>query len=138
MKKDILYYDGACPLCRTEISHLEKTSDAQIEFRDVHALELDKAEAETKLKMLHLETSSGDVLKGLDANVAAWQHTRWGFLFKPLRWPVIRQIADAVYGYWAIKRFDRLYPDGYTRTNSDQASTCKPTTTEVTTERMVR
>ncbi|MBO6701950.1 MAG: DUF393 domain-containing protein [Pseudomonadales bacterium] len=138
MTKDILYYDGACPLCRTEISQLEKTSDAHIEFKDVHSLTLDKAEAESRLKILHLETRSGEILTGLDANVAAWQHTRWGFLFRPLRWPVIRHVADVVYDYWAVRRFERLYPDGYRPFDSNQASTCNPTTTAVTTERIVR
>lgn len=112
MKKEILYYDGACPLCTAEVSHLKKIADSAIDFLDVHALELDQAETEKRLRVLHLETSSGDVLQGLDATVAAWQHTRWRLLFRWLRWPLIRQVTDAVYSYWADKRFDRLYPAG--------------------------
>ncbi|MBL6689367.1 MAG: DUF393 domain-containing protein [Pseudomonadales bacterium] len=139
MTKETLYYDGTCPLCRREISHLEKIADKNIRFQDVHGSNMDPAEAEARLKFLHLETDSGEVLKGLDANVAAWQHTRWGFLFRPLRWPVIRQIADVVYGYWAVKRFERLYPEGYRRADtSSQQDTCNSTTTTDTMERMIR
>lgn len=120
MTKETLYYDGSCPLCRREITHLEKISDCHIDFIDVHdrgmsGRKMSTQEIAARLRVLHLETASGTVLKGLDANVAAWQHTRWGFLFRPLRWPLIRQVADRLYGYWADRRFDRLYPDGYKR-----------------------
>ena len=115
METEILYYDGACPLCRTEIAQLEKMVDNDIVFQDVHSMDMDPVEAESRLRILHLKTTEGHFLKGLDANVAAWQHTRLGFLFRILRWPLVRQFADAVYNYWAHRRFDRLYPEGYKR-----------------------
>ena len=115
MKKETLYYDGACPLCRFEITQLIKLVDNNIAFQDVHSLVLDPVEVESRLKILHLETAEGLILKGLDANVAAWQHTRLGFLFRILRWPLVRQFADVVYKYWAHRRFERLYPEGFTR-----------------------
>ena len=115
MKTETLYYDGACPLCRNEITQLIKLVDNNIAFQDVHSLDLDPVEVESRLKILHLETAEGLILKGLDANVAAWQHTRLGFLFRILRWPLVRQFADVVYKYWAHRRFERLYPEGFTR-----------------------
>jgi len=42
-------------------------------------------------------------------SVRAWSHTRWGLLFKVLRWPLIGPLADAAYRYWARKRYQR-YP----------------------------
>ena len=139
MNKETLFYDGACPLCHTEITHLKKIADREIEFRDVHESVIDSEEAEARLRILHLVTPSGDVLKGLDANVAAWQHTRWGIFFRPLRWPLIRRVADALYGYWADRRFERLYPDGYKRAETSiQQDKCSNTTITDTVERMVR
>ncbi len=110
-----LYYDGTCPLCTAEMKHLRKQADSNLQLIDVHASGLSDAESEQRLKLLHLETADGNTLTGLDANVAAWRHTRIGFLWAWLRWPVIREIADAVYNAWATRRFNRLYPNGYKR-----------------------
>ena len=111
MTKETLYYDGTCPLCRREISHLEKIADKNICFEDVHGSDMEPAEAEARLKFLHLETDSGEVLKGLDANVAAWQHTRYGILWRWMRLPLIRPLIEVVYDRWARWRYDRLYRD---------------------------
>ncbi len=139
MKQETLYYDGDCPLCRTEIDHLKKITDCGIAFQNIHELDIEPSDAEARLRVLHLETPTGAVLRGLDANVAAWQHTRWGVLVKPLRWPLIRQIADVVYDYWAARRFDRMYPGGYKRVaTSNQHDRCSNNTTTETSDRMVR
>jgi predicted DCC family thiol-disulfide oxidoreductase YuxK len=63
----------------------------------------------TKLTNLHLQTAGGEWLTGVDATVRAWSHTRWGFFFKVLRWPLIGPLADAAYRFWARKRYQRLY-----------------------------
>ena len=109
---DILYYDGGCPLCTTEMARLGKLCDAGLQLRDIHALEPDPAlpDRETLLRNLHLRTADGRLLTGIDANVAAWQHTRLGPLWRWLRWPLIRPIADAAYRLWAERRYRRLYP----------------------------
>lgn len=108
---DTLYYDGKCPLCAKEITLLAKLKDRNLELSDVHALSALEAsfpDQREMLRVLHLRTQSGEWLVGLDANVAAWQHTRIGWLFVPLRWPLIRGIADRVYNWWANRRYCRL------------------------------
>lgn len=107
--KDTLFYDGACPMCRTEVGHLRRLSGGRLAFVDVHSLADDAPEKTARLQRLHLETADGKMLSGLDANVTAWQHTRFGALFRPLRWPFIRQLADKAYGAWAASRYRRLY-----------------------------
>lgn len=134
MQKETLYYDGACPLCNAEISTLEGLCDDSLNLVDVHGLDVSAENAEQMLKLLHYQTSEGETLVGLDANVAAWQHTRWGFLFKPLRWPLIGQIADLIYAYWAERRFKRLYPAGV----PSQNKTCNTATSDETPARMLR
>ena len=64
---------------------------------------------ETLLRRLHLMTWTGEWVIGLPANVRAWSHTPYGFLFKPLLWPGIFQIASRIYGKWADKRYERKY-----------------------------
>ena len=49
------------------------------------------------------------LLTGVDANVAAWQYTRYGWWFRWMRWPLIRPIADHFYDLWARWRYNRLY-----------------------------
>jgi predicted DCC family thiol-disulfide oxidoreductase YuxK len=51
------------------------------------------------------------MLVGLDANIAAWQHTSIGWLWRLLRLPVIYPIASHIYNQWARWRFQRLYQD---------------------------
>jgi hypothetical protein len=57
----------------------------------------------------YLMTWTGEWVIGLPANVRAWSHTPYGFLFKPLLWPGIFQIASRIYGKWADKRYERKY-----------------------------
>jgi predicted DCC family thiol-disulfide oxidoreductase YuxK len=106
-----LYYDGACPLCRTEINRLRDAAGEAIALVDVHEMSPIKGlpSRQALLKQLHLRTSDGRLLVGLDANVAAWQVTSYGWLFRWLRWPGVRQIADKVYDYWAEVRYRRRY-----------------------------
>ena len=112
MMIDTLYYDGQCPLCRTEMEKLGRLADASLELVDIHETDMDAETRLTMLRVLHLRTASGEVLQGLDANVAAWQHTRWGLLFRWMRWPLVGWFADRVYAVWADRRFRRLYGTG--------------------------
>jgi predicted DCC family thiol-disulfide oxidoreductase YuxK len=47
---------------------------------------------------------------GLDANIAAWQYTRIGMLWRWLSWPFIKPVADWCYRFWAVKRYAKRYP----------------------------
>lgn len=109
MKTETLYYDGQCPLCSSEVRRLAALSDKHLACVDVHSTDLETEEKTAMLKVLHYRTEHGEWLTGLDANIAAWQHTKLGFLFRWLRWPVIRTVADKIYSAWAVIRYDRLY-----------------------------
>jgi predicted DCC family thiol-disulfide oxidoreductase YuxK len=109
--RDTLHYDGNCPLCMREVHLLRRIAGPGLELVDLNALP-DRPGQPTrliKLTTLHLETADGAWLTGVDATVRAWSHTRWGPLFRALRWPLIGPVADAVYRYWARKRYQRLY-----------------------------
>ncbi|GBO86468.1 MULTISPECIES: thiol-disulfide oxidoreductase DCC family protein [Marinobacter] len=109
---DTLFYDGQCPLCAKEIRILRKLQRGNLIFADIHEQRDGSGNLpshETLLRRLHLMTWTGEWVIGLPANVRAWSHTPFGFLFKPLLWPGIFQIASRIYGRWADKRFERKY-----------------------------
>jgi predicted DCC family thiol-disulfide oxidoreductase YuxK len=64
---------------------------------------------ESLLQSLHLQQADGGMVTGLEANVAVWQHTRFGFLWRVLMLPGIRACAERLYEYWAQQRYKRLY-----------------------------
>jgi predicted DCC family thiol-disulfide oxidoreductase YuxK len=109
--RDTLHYDGHCPLCMREVRLLRRIAGPGLALADLHEIP-DRPGQPTrliKLSSLHLQTADGEWLTGVDATVRAWSHTRWGFLFRVLRWPLVGPLADAAYRYWARKRYQRLY-----------------------------
>ena len=103
-----LFYDGQCPLCTKEINLLSRWKNSELQLTNLHeAQKLAKSKNEM-LSVLHYQTSDGDWLLGLDATVAAWSHTKLGWLFKPLRWPLIKPLADYIYNNWAKRRACKL------------------------------
>lgn len=106
MRKDTLYFDGACPLCRAEIRRLARHTAGRLELVDVHALQ-DFTGLPGKydlLARLHLLTAEGTWLTGLDANVRAWHHTRWRKAWAALQLPLVRNVAHAGYDLWLKNR----------------------------------
>jgi predicted DCC family thiol-disulfide oxidoreductase YuxK len=108
---DTLFYDSRCPLCLREVRILKKLSGDGLALADIHSSADQPGEPTQLLKLtvLHLKTAQGEWLTGVDATVRAWSHTRFGFLFKTLRWPLIGVLADWCYGIWARRRYTRLY-----------------------------
>ena len=109
---DTLFYDGQCPLCAKEIATLRKLETGNLVFADIHVQKNTKGmlpEREALLRRLHLLTGEGDWVVGLPANVRAWSHTKLGFLFKPLLWPMIYPLASRIYSRWADRRYQRKY-----------------------------
>ena len=112
-KPDTLFYDGNCPLCMREVRLLTRIADEGLLLTDLHDVpeNPDEPSSLERLKNLHLRTADGEWLTGVDATIRAWSHTRWGFFFRPLRWPLLTPLADRAYEYWARRRFDGLYCD---------------------------
>ena len=117
---DILYYDGSCPLCMREMSHLSKLKSDQLVLQDIHALPpgTEGPDKATLLQNLHLKRGSEWVI-GLDANVAAWQYTRIGFFWRWLSWPLVRPLASWCYRQWATRRYAKRYPPASDSSSSD-------------------
>ena len=106
MQKATLYYDGKCSTCSKEIRLLKSLKNSELELIDIWQVETDIPRHEL-LRILHMRIHDGTWLTGVDANVAAWQHTQFGFLLSPLRWPLIKPITDKIYHSWIKKRVIR-------------------------------
>lgn len=89
---------------------LRKLAGSELAFQDIHTAQGDGLPSqEALLKSLHLLRDNGEMLTGLAANVAVWQHTRFGLPWRLLLLPIIRPIAERVYDVWARRRYTRLY-----------------------------
>ncbi len=98
MEKDTLFYDDACPICSAEMAKLAKHHDDGLELTPISAL---PAEQQSALRReLHLRTDDGEWLKGLEANVRAWRHTRYSKAANVLLHPLFRWAAELGYQTW--------------------------------------
>lgn len=105
-----LFYDGYCPLCVREMKHLTRLDTAgrmqlvniQNDEFSQHWPQVNKAEASSILLAVQ---DNGEWLRGLDVTYRAWQLVGKGHWIAPLRWPVIRLLADQVYLWFARNRY---------------------------------
>jgi predicted DCC family thiol-disulfide oxidoreductase YuxK len=98
MEKDTLYYDDTCPICSAEMARLAKYHDDGLALLPITSLPIeDQAMLRSEL---HLETHDGQWIKGLEANVRAWGHTRFVNVARLLLHPAVRWIAELGYRTW--------------------------------------
>ena len=58
---------------------------------------------------IHGITQDGEILIGLDATHRAWSEVGKGWVYAPLRWPIIRYFADKAYLIFAKNRYKISY-----------------------------
>ncbi|MEM7564397.1 MAG: DUF393 domain-containing protein [Pseudomonadota bacterium] len=106
MEKDTLYFDGDCPICSAEISRLARYSKGQITLKDIHSLDGDEANLDKHrlLSRLHLKTADGQWVTGLKANIRAWHHTPFRYLWCMLDWPLVSLVSHRCYEAWIRHR----------------------------------
>lgn len=89
-------YDGACPLCMREISHVkglaERQKDCALRFVDISFGSSDcsafAADRKTLLARFHVQRSDGSRLDGAAAFVAMWSRLPgWRWLARAARLP---------------------------------------------------
>lgn len=104
-----IFYDGFCPLCVKEMEKLKQfDKNEAIQLIDIHTsafepyTSIDPEQAST---ILHAIDEQHELLLGLDAVHQAWALVGKGWLYAPLRWPVIKPIADRAYLHFAKNRY---------------------------------
>ncbi|MEP1552787.1 MAG: DUF393 domain-containing protein [Paraglaciecola sp.] len=105
-----IFYDGYCPLCLAEMRKLKELDTSQaISFVDIqedsftqHYPHLDWGALNARI---HGYLADGRLISGLDVTYVAWKLVGKGWVYAPLRWPVIRWFADIAYKGFAKHRY---------------------------------
>jgi len=105
----IIFYDGGCPLCVSEMRHLSKLdTESKISLENIYADDfsarfphIDQHRAD---QILHGQLASGEVIYALDVTYTAWSLVGKRHWVAVLRWPIIKQIADYSYLFFAKYR----------------------------------
>ena len=105
-----IFYDGGCPLCAAEMSHLNSLdTSGKIAFEDIFAVDfearfphIDQREAD---RILHGQLADGELIFGLDVTYQAWVLVGKRKWVAVLRWPVVKQLADLGYLFFARYRY---------------------------------
>jgi predicted DCC family thiol-disulfide oxidoreductase YuxK len=109
-----LFYDGYCPLCVAEMNHLRKLDETQkIRFEDIQADDFSQRYPQLVWSDLnariHAQMADGSLVSGLDVTYLAWKLVGKGWVYAPLRWPLIRILADFCYEIFAKHRYRISY-----------------------------
>ncbi|MGQ8366607.1 thiol-disulfide oxidoreductase DCC family protein [Glaciecola sp. 1036] len=104
-----LFYDGSCPLCMKEVRALKKRdTKGDIQFEDIteddFSVRYPHLSVQDLDARIHGMEEDGRLLFGLDVAHRAWGIVGFGWLYAPLRWPVIRWFADKGYLLFARHR----------------------------------
>ncbi|SHG82359.1 thiol-disulfide oxidoreductase DCC family protein [Ferrimonas marina] len=105
-----VFYDSHCPLCVKEMRRLaQRDRKGWIALQDINQPDFSRhfphVDPVLANKVLHGVTEDGRMLLGLDVTHAAWRLVGLGWLVAPLRWPVIRPLADRAYLWFAANRY---------------------------------
>lgn len=109
-KSLIVFYDGFCPLCLAEMSKLKKFDKHKvIDFVDIQGesfrIEYPELEWRALNARIHGYLANGTLISGLDVTYLAWKLVGKGWVYAPLRWPVIKWFADKAYNGFAKHRY---------------------------------
>ena len=109
MAELIIFYDAGCPLCVSEMRHLMKLDTAgKISLENIHAddftLRFPHIDQQRADQILHGQLASGEVIYALDVTYNAWTLVGKRHWVAILRWPLIKQVADYSYLFFAKYR----------------------------------
>ena len=104
-----VFYDGSCPLCNWEITHLKrKDTQNRIIFEDIQDESFEAnypdLNKQTLDALLHVKTASGEWVTGLDATYLLWSSVGLGKWFSPFKWPWLQPITKPCYLLFAKYR----------------------------------
>lgn len=103
-------FDGECPLCKREITLLERLDRGRgcIGFEDISKAGFDPTayglDAEQVMARIHAVLPDGSLVEGLEVFRRAYAAVGLGWLLAPTRWPLLRDVAEAGYRIFARNR----------------------------------
>lgn len=109
-----IFYDGYCPLCLVEMDKLKQLDTQQnITFVDIQApsflAHYPQLDWQALNARIHGYLADGSLISGLDVTYLAWKLVGKGWVYAPLRWPIIRWFADIAYNVFAKHRYRISY-----------------------------
>jgi len=103
-------YDGECPLCRRETDFLKgKDKFGSILFVDISSSDFDpinyqNISFEEAMSNLHGILNNGSIIKGLDVLAYSYQLIGLGWVYFPVKIPIISNLLKIFYSLWAKYR----------------------------------
>ena len=108
-----VFFDGKCNLCSKEINYYQRIAPKNtFNWVDITKTpgELDRFEIKLSdgLRLMHVADSRGNIFTGVDAFIIMWKQIKyWKFLGLFVSLPIVKQIANLLYQYFADWRFNR-------------------------------
>lgn len=110
-----ILYDGGCPLCRREVTFLERrdrqrhADQTTLAFVDIDRPDYDPQAHQgityrEAMGRIHGVEANGTVLQDLAVFRRAYELVGLGWLYAPTRWPVVGPLAEGAYDLWARLR----------------------------------
>ena len=103
-------YDGGCPLCRRETDFLKgRDKFGNIKFVDINNDDYDPTNYqnisyEKAMSNLHGILHNGNLINGLDVLAYAYQLVGLGWVYFPIKVPIISNLLNIFYSFWAKNR----------------------------------
>ncbi len=100
--KSIVYYDGSCPLCRTEIGYYRRLDQADgicfVDVADSAAAPPAGVTRKQALQRFHVRAGDGRMLSGAAAFVEVWSHLPgWRWAARAARLPGMLAMLELGY-----------------------------------------
>ena len=103
-------YDGGCPLCRRETDFLKgRDKIGNIRFVDINSENYDPTNYQNisfkkAMSNLHGILHNGNLIQGLDVLAYAYQLVGLGWVYFPIKIPIISNLLKIFYSFWAKYR----------------------------------
>ena len=106
----IVFYDHACPLCRSEMLRLKaRDRHERLVLLDINGPEFDETfwsvTRSDAAESLHVLTANREWLTGMSAIRHVYAQVGLGWLMAPTGWPLFSSVADLAYRFIAPNRF---------------------------------
>ena len=111
MKNKLTFlYDGGCPLCRRETDFLKSRDKFRyIKFVDISSVDYEprnyqNISYEIAMSNLHGILNNGNIIKGLDVLAYSYQLIGFGWVYFPIKIPLLSNLLKIIYSFWAKYR----------------------------------
>ena len=103
-------YDGGCPLCKRETDFLKgRDKSGNIKFVDINSDDYDPINYQNisykkAMSNLHGILHNGNLIQGLDVLAYSYQLVGLGWVYFPIKIPIISNLLKIFYSFWAKYR----------------------------------